>query len=53
MIEATISEHGYKEQLDYYCQAAENILGEEIREKVLFFTKFGKDYRFVDSSRKT
>jgi len=45
MIETTIEERGYKQQMDYYCQAAENILSENIQERILFFTKFGKAYR--------
>ncbi|MBC8235386.1 PD-(D/E)XK nuclease family protein, partial [bacterium] len=45
MIETTIEERGYKRQMDYYCQAAENILSENIQERILFFTKFEKTYR--------
>jgi len=44
MIEAAIKERGYERQMDYYCQAAENILGESIQEKILFFTKFERTY---------
>jgi len=46
MIETTIEERGYKQQMDYYCQAAENILGENIQGRILFFTKFEKAYLF-------
>jgi ATP-dependent helicase/nuclease subunit A len=46
MIETTIEERGYKQQMDYYCQAAETILSEHIQEKILFFTKFEKAYLF-------
>ncbi|MFQ6040720.1 MAG: UvrD-helicase domain-containing protein [Candidatus Poribacteria bacterium] len=45
MIETTIEERKYARQMHYYCQAAENILGEHIQERMLFFTKFERVYR--------